>query len=208
MAPAASNGTGRAPADPRAARTFVFTSCAYDPATGVARLGYRFDAGPELVERITFPQAPWPSEPARQAAFLRMLDLLHAVAGVSYYKAGLPRAIRFERPGIGPGIGDFLRDLYVGGLGELGYVNGVDVESRVRFPTTGSACLEAPIPLDLPARALVAVGGGKDSLVALQAAKAPAKIEPVRVNALLACADGLPAAEAAPACQRSLIGRA
>ena len=77
MASAASNGTGRAPADPRAARTFVFTSCAYDPATGVARLGYRFDAGPELVERITFPQAPWPSEPARQAAFLRMLDLLN-----------------------------------------------------------------------------------------------------------------------------------
>jgi hypothetical protein len=181
MASAASNGTGQLPADPRAAGTFVFTSCAYDRATGVARLGYRFDAGPELVERITFPNAPWPAEPSSQAAFLRMLELLHAIAGVSYYKAGLPLVLRFERPGLGPGIGDFLRDLYVGGLAELGYVNGIDIASRVRFPASRSASLEPPIPLDLPARALVAVGGGKDSLVGLDLARR-AGLEPQAIT--------------------------
>ena len=171
MAPAASNGTARALPDPRAADTFVFTACDYDRASGVARLGYRFDAGPELVEQITFPHAPWPSEPSRQAAFLRALDLLHAIAGVSYYKAGLPAAIRFERPGEGMGIDGFLRDLYVHGLAEFGYVNGLDVAARVRFPSADTHHLPAPLPLDLPARALVAVGGGKDSLVGLDLAR-------------------------------------
>jgi hypothetical protein len=181
MAPAASNGPGRSAPDPRAAGTFFFTDCAYDRATGVARLGYRFDSGPELVERITFPDAPWPSEPSRQAAFLRALDLLHAIAGVSYYKAGLPPAIRFEQPGIGAGIGDFLRDLYVGGLAELGHVNEIDIAARVRFPVPGSAPPQPPIPLDLPGRALVAVGGGKDSLVGLDMARRAA-LEPQAIT--------------------------
>jgi hypothetical protein len=181
MASGASKGTIRASADPRAARTFWFTTCAYDRATGVARLGYRFDTGPELVERVTFPHAPWPSEPSRQAAFLCALDLLHAMAGVSYYKAGLPPALRFEQPGIGSVIGNFLRELYVGGLAELGYVNGIDIAERVRFPPPGSVPQEAPVRLDLPARTLVAVGGGKDSLVGLDLARR-AGLEPQAIT--------------------------
>jgi hypothetical protein len=171
MTPANSNGTGPPLADPRAARTFVFTSCDYDRAVGVARLGYRFDAGPELVERITFPHAPWPVEPSRQAAFLRALELLHGIAGVSYYKSGLAPAIRFQQRNTGSALGRFLQQLYVSGLAELGYVNGIDVAARVRFPSPGGHDLPDPVPLVLPARALVAVGGGKDSLVGLDLAR-------------------------------------
>ena len=169
--PAAPNGAGRELPDPRAADTFVFTACDYDRATGVASLGYQFDDGPQLVERITFPHAPWPSEPSRQAAFLRALELLHGIAGVSYYKAGLPAAMRFEQPGAGAGLDGFLRDLYVRGLAEFGYVNGLDVAARVRFPPAGHQGPPGPLSLDLPARALVAVGGGKDSLVGLELAR-------------------------------------
>ncbi|HJT99536.1 MAG TPA: endonuclease domain-containing protein, partial [Rhodanobacteraceae bacterium] len=42
-------------ADPRRAATFRFVRRAY--AAGVATLVYAFDDGPELIERIVFPDA-------------------------------------------------------------------------------------------------------------------------------------------------------
>lgn len=153
--------------DPREAAAFVFTDCSYDPATGVACLCYRFDDGPELVERITFPDAPWPSEAPRQAAFDRALELLHGIAGVSYYKAGLSPLMRFGKNAGEAALGDFLTQVYVHGLAEFGHVNGLDVAGRVRFPAAAHGASPAALPL-LPDRALVAMGGGKDSLVGLR----------------------------------------
>lgn len=155
--------------DPRGAAAFVFTACAYDPASGVARLGYRFDDGPELVERLTFPRAPWPPEAPRQAAFGRALELLHGLAGVSYYKAGCSPEMRFESPAEAAAPSDFLAQVYIQGLAEFAYVNGLDVAGRVRFPVAAADRRDAqePAPLLLPERALVAMGGGKDSLVGL-----------------------------------------
>ncbi|HKE47058.1 MAG TPA: endonuclease domain-containing protein, partial [Rhodanobacteraceae bacterium] len=77
-------------ADPRQANRFRFVRRAY--ADGVATLAYAFDDGPELVERIVFPDAPALPE-ARRAAFEAALDVLHLVAGISYYKAGVPPEI-------------------------------------------------------------------------------------------------------------------
>ena len=154
--------------DPRGAATFFLTRADYDPADGVARLAYRFDEGPELVERIAFPGAPWPADPALQDAFRRALNLLHGIAGVSYYKAGLSSRIALPGPDA-YGLADFLTELYVQGLAEFGYVNGLDVASRVGFPAAEgfTASSAEADPLGLPDRALVAMGGGKDSLVAL-----------------------------------------
>jgi hypothetical protein len=156
--------------DPRQALCFRFLDCDYDPETGVASLSWSFDDGPRLVEQVTFPHAPWPPEASRQACFRRALEILHLVAGISYYKAGLSRSIEFEHQGALKGMTEFLSDLYVRGLGELAYVNRVDVAERIHFPR--------PVPEDgsrqvvarsliLPERALVAMGGGKDSLVGL-----------------------------------------
>jgi hypothetical protein len=125
------------PQDPRGAATFVFTACGYDPAPG-SPTGLS-DKGPELVERITFPHAPWPSEASRQAAFGRALELLHGIAGVSYYKAGLSPAMRFNNPAVGSALGAFLTQVYIQGLGEFGHVNGLDVAARVRFLSLGRA---------------------------------------------------------------------
>ena len=79
-----------------AIRAFRFVDCGFDAHTGVARLTYAFDEGPELVETITIPGAPFALEPARAAAAQRALRLLHLVAGVSYYKAAVPPEIRIE----------------------------------------------------------------------------------------------------------------
>ena len=45
--------------DPAAIRRFRFGTCDFDPATGIARLGYAFDDGPEMIETLTFPGAPF-----------------------------------------------------------------------------------------------------------------------------------------------------
>jgi hypothetical protein len=152
--------------DPRKAQWFQFTRCDFDPLEGIASLVYRFDKGPELVERVRFPYAPWPPEASRQAAFEQALRLLHGVAGVSYYKAGLSHEMRFAQQAPDPDLATFLTELYVQGLAEFAYINHMDVNSRVSFRGTGVP--PGATDLILPERALVAIGGGKDSLVGLR----------------------------------------
>lgn len=172
------------PNDPRAAHAFRFVSCDY--AGGVASLVYAFDDGPELVERITFPNAP-ALAPERAQAFASALDLLHLIAGVSYYKAGVPSAIRVESTTLDAATASFLDALYLHGLGEFAYRNKLDLRGRIKFPV---AVGEATMPshdcgdgiaasaahttsgISLPRRTLVPIGGGKDSLVSVEMLKA------------------------------------
>jgi hypothetical protein len=146
---------------------FRFVRCDFDATSGVARLVYAFDEGPELVETITVAGAPFALEGARAAAVERALQLLHLIAGVSYYKAAVPNAIRIESYSIDGDTAALLEDIYVHGLGEFAYRNGLDLHGRIRFPHGGPPSTPAP-PLGLREHALVAIGGGKDSLVSIE----------------------------------------
>jgi hypothetical protein len=150
-------------ADPRAAKAFRFVRRDY--ANGVASLVYAFDDGPELVENVVFLDAP-ALPPEREAAFEAALDVLHLIAGISYYKAGMPPQIRVESIGLDSSIALFLDELYRHGLGEFAYQNKLDLRERIRFPATAAAAPAAP-RLSLPRRTLVPIGGGKDSLVSV-----------------------------------------
>ncbi|MDE2156263.1 MAG: endonuclease domain-containing protein [Xanthomonadaceae bacterium] len=177
---------------PRLTQVFRFTRCSY--ADGVAELGYAFDDGEELVERIRFPvlapsshrgegwgEGAWPSE--RRAAFAAALKLLHLIAGISYYKAGVPPKIDVADGPLDGATADLLDALYLHGLAEFAYRNKLDLRSRIAFPRLspsprqgegrgeGTARSQAAT-LDLPRRTLVPIGGGKDSLVAVEAIKA------------------------------------
>ncbi len=150
---------------------FRFVRCAFDPGTGVARLVYAFDDGPELVETITMPGAPFALDGARAAAATRALRLLHLIAGVSYYKAAVPGEIRIDDYAIDAATAALLEDVYVHGLGEFAYRNGLDLHGTIRFPHAAAADDAAPA-LGLRTHALVAIGGGKDSLVSIEALRA------------------------------------
>jgi hypothetical protein len=56
---------------------FRFVDCAFDARSGVARLVYAFDDGPQLVETITIPGAPFVVDGARAEAGEQALRLLH-----------------------------------------------------------------------------------------------------------------------------------
>jgi hypothetical protein len=181
------------PSRPRpSAEVFRFLDAQFDPATGRARLAYAFDDGAPLVETLLFPvPAQW-RDPARIAAFGRALALLHLVAGVSYWKATLAPRFEFSASPLVPGATDalpadlatFLERTWRLGLGEFAYVNQLDLRTRLRFPSKPGPAHVGSGTLGLRERALVAIGGGKDSLVSLEALRAArVELQPVVVGA-------------------------
>lgn len=157
--------------DRDAIRAFRFVRCGFDADTGVARLVYAFDDGPELVETVTLPGAPFRLDAARAQAARQALRVLHLIAGVSYYKAAVPAQLQVEGEPIDATTAAFLEQVYLNGLGEFAYRNGLDLRGRIRFPHGEAADAGAPV-LGLQAHALVAIGGGKDSLVSIEALRA------------------------------------
>ncbi|TBR12460.1 MAG: endonuclease domain-containing protein [Lysobacter sp.] len=149
-------------------RCFRFVRCAFDAGTGIAELAYAFDDGPELVETITFPGAPFVLDAPRTQAVEQALRLLHLIAGVSYYKAAVPPEIRIDAYSIDAGTALLLAEVYENGLGEFAYRNGLALRGKIRFPTDGNEPAAA-VPAGLREHALVAIGGGKDSLVSIEA---------------------------------------
>lgn len=150
-------------------RVFRFVRCGFDAQTGVAQLVYAFDDGPELIETVTVPGAPFVLDDARAAAAEQALRLLHLIAGVSYYKAAVPPEIRIEGYAIDADTAALLESIYLHGLGEFAYRNGLNLHGKIAFPVgTGAVATGAPT-LGLREHALVAIGGGKDSLVSIEA---------------------------------------
>lgn len=154
--------------DKSSIRAFRFVRCSFDAETGVARLVYAFDEGPELTETVTIPGAPFALDATRAQAVEHAVRLLHLTTGVSYYKAAVPNEIRIEGYAIDAATAVLMEQVYVHGLGEFAYRNGLSLHGRVRFPVAA----QAPAPAaaaGLREHALVAIGGGKDSLVSIEA---------------------------------------
>ncbi|WP_422509071.1 UDP-N-acetyl-alpha-D-muramoyl-L-alanyl-L-glutamate epimerase [Stenotrophomonas sp. GZD-301] len=146
---------------------FRFVRCDFAADTGVAQLVYAFDDGPELIETVTIPGAPFALDGARADAVQQALRLLHLIAGVSYYKAGVPDQVRIDSYAIDAATAALVEMVYLNGLGEFAYRNGLNLRGRFRLPVEGKS-VAAPA-LGLREHALVAIGGGKDSLVSIEA---------------------------------------
>jgi UDP-N-acetyl-alpha-D-muramoyl-L-alanyl-L-glutamate epimerase len=138
-----------------------------DAATGTVHLPCAFDDEPPMVERLELgpPVAPVPAD--RLALARRLLGHLQAAAAISYFKAKLPPVVDLAGTGLDAPAALFLHRLYLNGLGEFAHRNGLDLRGRFRFD--GAAGALAALRCDLPRRSLVPVGGGKDSLVTVEA---------------------------------------
>lgn len=163
--------------DRTAVERFRFVSHGFDPASGTATLVYAFDDGPLMTETVVIPGAPFALDATRLAAVEAATQLLHLIAGVSYYKAAVPRKIDIECGAIDAQLAAFLDEVYLNGLGEFAYRNGLDLHDRIAFPHASGAVANAAAA-GLPERALVAIGGGKDSLVSIEALR-DAGVNPV-----------------------------
>lgn len=149
--------------DPSSFSCFRFTRRSF--VDGVVRLEYALDDAYAFVEEF---ELPVPDGNVDRGRVEPILDLLHWVAGVSYYKTAVPPVVSCETGAPPPATAAYLEALYSEGLGEFAVVNRLRHLPKPLFPrgSDGAAALmpEAP-PLT---RALVPIGGGKDSLVALE----------------------------------------
>jgi hypothetical protein len=148
-------------------RSFHFVDCQFNAQTGVASLVYAFDHGPSFAEQITFPGAPFVLNALQQQALTHALQTLHLIAGVSYYKAAVPETIVIDKYTIDSETADFLTSIYENGLGEFAYRNNLSLRGKIKFPHTDNTQPATP-ELGLNNHALVAIGGGKDSLVSIE----------------------------------------
>lgn len=147
---------------------FHFVDCQFDAETGIARLDYAFDQGGVFSEQITFPSAPFVFTEQKQHAVTQALRTLHLIAGVSYYKAAVPENIIIDGYSIDAETAEFLTDIYENGLGEFAYRNGMSLRGKIQFPHKPNVSANDVDALGLDQHALVAIGGGKDSLVSIE----------------------------------------
>ncbi len=156
--------------DPRSVEAFRFVDYRFDPggeASGpCVQLRYALEPGPEFVETLEFPGGRTQLTDLEAQALDRSLQHLFVACGVSYYKAAIPSRLDLGPLALTPQAAGFFTTLYRQGLGEMAYRNGLDL-SGIRFPADPGA-RPRPVRAPLPRRTAVAIGGGKDSVVALE----------------------------------------
>lgn len=149
--------------DPAAFESFRFLGREIDDEGGVS-LRYGLDDEIEFVERFDLPAGTRVSDADRERVD-GILSLLHWTAGVSYYKTATPPSV--ETGPVPPAVAELLDALYSEGLGEFAFTNQLPALPRPQFPVAGEAPGAAPLSGSAE-RALVPIGGGKDSAVALE----------------------------------------
>jgi len=145
---------------------FRFGQRRFDPASGTIELAYAVGDIP-MVERFKLPSA---AAAACPGALEPALDLLHWTAGISYWKTACPSTIQFDGHRPDDWQAAWLAQLYREGLAEFAWRNELAQERWALFPAGGSPASAGRCAL--PRRALVPMGGGKDSLVALERVRA------------------------------------
>ncbi|MGY1691048.1 hypothetical protein [Geodermatophilus sp. SYSU D01105] len=141
---------------------FVVADRSLDPATGEAAFTYSL-AGDEFTERLTLDRELLTgADPARLDA---ALDLVHLVMGTSYYKLRAPGRVVVRRP-VTKAQFAVAEAAYTHGLGEFAAVNRLPVPHEVAWEVELRSA--DPVPAHVGGRgALLPVGGGKDSALAL-----------------------------------------
>jgi UDP-N-acetyl-alpha-D-muramoyl-L-alanyl-L-glutamate epimerase len=150
---------------------FIFDHYQFEPAAKSLSLHYRFLDGPRFTERLIFDFPSLPRSSAAETVLDRIFRLIFLLAGVSYYKAFIPAALRCNAFPIDRATAAFLQSFYENGLAECAWRNRTSLRGHCRFHCD-SAPVPAPLAIDVPRRTCVPVGGGKDSIVTLECLKA------------------------------------
>ncbi|NJP32660.1 hypothetical protein [Micromonospora thermarum] len=180
---------------------FTFPSYSIDLSTGEVLFDYALtgpDGEQRFTEVVTLPLPDAPPSDETVATLGRVLELLHVVAGVSYYKTAAPRRLVLPAP-LGSAAVDLVTAVYSKGLGEYAYRNALPHVLELR-PEVPAGEVAPAVGYDTYGRRpLSAVGGGKDSIVSLEALRrggfdpVPFSVNPNRVIESVNAASGLPA---------------
>lgn len=154
--------------DYKLVKKFRFISYEFNQETFTAKLNYAFDDNYFFTEEIIFNNANKKLNDEELKALDNCLKYLHLVAGASYFKAAIPSEISIENGDITKETALFIEKLYLNGLGEFAYRNGIDLREKIKFPYNENVKAN-PSNISLKRRTAVPVGGGKDSVVTMEA---------------------------------------
>jgi UDP-N-acetyl-alpha-D-muramoyl-L-alanyl-L-glutamate epimerase len=158
------------------AQSFDFSSYFFDVQKKEASFTYAITF--ENDEKLTFTEKiVLPSDQALQSHIStelidNLLHSLHLILGISYWKLYCPSNITISTKPLTEEQAEFWNTVYTKGLGEFFYRNKIHFKGLVKFPyiqrdpSTPLRCAQ-----DDKARALVGIGGGKDSIVAYELLK-------------------------------------
>jgi 7-cyano-7-deazaguanine synthase in queuosine biosynthesis len=145
--------------------SFIFDSPVFAPETGQAVFSYRCGSY-HFQERLEFGVPAEPLPQPRLEAIHRALNFAAMAAGISYFKAFMSPHIETED--MDESTSHFFEKFYRKGLGEFITRNKLQFSDDNYFkPTQVSSALSSSVTLT--PQALVLIGGGKDSLVTLEA---------------------------------------
>lgn len=144
--------------------TFIFKDYFYDPVQKTAYFRYQADQY-FFEEKLVFNDA---GDTYDKDALDKALFAIHLALGISYYKTTL--AEKIDGVLLSEKQAKFWEDFYFKGLGEFRYVNQINLKGKIKFPSS-PAVKSNPSAVKLPERVLVPVGGGKDSVVTIEALK-------------------------------------
>jgi hypothetical protein len=155
---------------PGAFDAFRVTDRSYDEESRTASLGYALDDGPSFVETVTFETPPGRGHPLDRPVMERALLQLHIAAGTSYYKAAAPPSVVVEGGALSPAEVAFHHHLYDDGFREFAVENGLPVPRPVTVvPSATRPEGSIPSGTDRAGGLVVPIGGGKDSMVLIEA---------------------------------------
>ncbi len=159
---------------------FLVKKPAFDLQTATARFSYRLGEL-SFEETLVFPTGFAPEMEA-SPLFQRVLNLASCVIGASYFKLLAPLEIIMPDSSLTPLQQKLVLDIYENGLGEFYARNNLSRFGKISLNV--DTAIPAPEPGFNPRdKALILIGGGKDSLVSVQLAqKAGIEFTPFAVN--------------------------
>ena len=158
---------------------FTYKEYESDVDSGVVR--FRYELGHlgkkyEFTEVLSFPSPPHGRNVRPEDTTLHaILDSLHIILGISYWKLTCPRDIRVLSQQLNEKQATFWNTVYTKGLGEFFYKNSIDFRGLVQFPFIRRT-IDTPVSKITTDRSLVLLGSGKDSIVSAELLKKAGKI--------------------------------
>lgn len=150
-------------------KTFRFCGYNFDTTNRKIIFNYRIEFSNrgllEFTETIILPEIPKDLE---QKSIHKFLEPLHLILGISYYKLYCPPQIKIPF-NLSREQADFWNTVYKKGLGEFLYRNKLNPKQLAKFPY--SEIKTGPVRIKVLDRAILGIGGGKDSIVAAELLK-------------------------------------
>lgn len=151
---------------------FEFTNSAFEVEKRLATFQYKLTGdGKDLTfkETVQFPTNKDIVE-LPEPLLKHLLDTLHLVLGISYWKMYAPRTVSLPSIRLTKEQSKFWTTLYTYGMGEFFYKNKMDFHNYLEFPYDNNY-IHDYFELNPSERVLIGIGGGKDSIVSAELIK-------------------------------------